>query len=71
MKISGFSPFPVPAQGGRSDFFVPKGGLVDKTTFEPIKKVGTPGQQSEIDEMRISPYTKCVVAIFGRNFLST
>ena len=71
MKISGFLPFPVSAQGGRSDFFAQKGGLSDETTFEQIKKVRRPEEHGEIDEIKISPYTKCMVAIFGRKILSS
>ena len=33
-------------------------------------KVGKPGEKCEIDEITISPYTKCVVAVFDRKFLS-
>ena len=71
VKISGFSPFPVFAQPPPNDFFASKESFFDKTTFEEIKKVGTPGQECEIDEMRISPYTKCMGANFDRKILST
>ena len=70
-KISGFSPFPVSAQACPSDFFASNESLFDKTTFERIKKVGRPGEHDEIDEMRISPCTKCMVAIFDRKILSS
>ena len=70
VKISGFSPFPVFAQPPPNNFFASKESFFDKTTFEEIKKVGTPGQECEIDEMRISPYTKCMGAIFDRKIFT-
>ena len=70
VKISGFSSFPVFAQPPPNDFYLSKESFFDKSTFEEIKKVGTPGQQCEIDEIRISPYTKCMGANFDRKFLS-
>ena len=69
MKISGFSPFPVSAQGGRSDFFASKESSIDKTTSEQIKNCRRPEENVEIDEIMISPYTKCMVAIFDQKFL--
>ena len=70
MKISGFSSFPVFAQPPPNDFYLSKESFFDKSTFEEIKKVGTPGQQCEIDEIRISPYTKCMGANFDPKILS-
>ena len=65
MKISGFSPFPVPASTCLSDLFAPKERQFDKTTFEAKTKVRKPEEKDEIDEIRISPFTKCMVADFG------
>ena len=71
VKISGFSSFPVFAQPPPNDFFASKESFFDDTTFEETKKVSTPEQQCEIDEMRISPYTKCMGTNFDRKILST
>ena len=70
-KISGFLPFPVSPHLHRRDFFGLKASLSKDTIFEQIKKVRTRAQHDEIDEIKISPYTKCMVAIFGRKILST
>ena len=40
-------------------------------TFKAKTKVGKPGEKCEIDEITISPYTKCVVAVFDRKFFVT
>ena len=71
VKISGFWSFPVSAHSSPSVFIRSKRSLFKKTTIEIIKKVGTPGQHSEIDEIVILPYTKCMGAIFRRKFLSS
>ena len=71
LKISGFWPFPVSAQGIPHNFFASKESLFDKTTFEQIKKVRRPAEHDEIDEMKISPYTKCIGAFFDQKILST
>ena len=70
-KISGFSPFPVSAHSIPSDFICSKETLFNKTTFKKIKKVRRPEENSEIDEIVISPYTKCMGAFFRQKFLSS
>ena len=70
-KISGFSAISGLVPRGTNDFFVSKQSLWDMSTFENNKKVCKPVQPGEIDEMAISPYTKCMGPIFGRKFLST
>ena len=69
-KISGFSAISGLVPRGTNDFFVLKQSLFDKSTIKRVKKVCKSVQLGEIDEIRISPYTKCMVAIFDRKFLS-
>ena len=70
-EISGFLPFPVLASTRLNICFAWKVSLSDKTTFKQKRKVCTPVQLDEIDEIQILPYTTCMVAIFDKKFLST
>ena len=71
IKISGFSAFPVSSQVIAIVIYCSKESLSNKTTFKTRKNLRRPEENSEIDEMTIWPYTKCMGPIFGRKFLST
>ena len=70
-EISGFSAISGLVPRGTNDFFASKQSLLNESTFQHKIKVCKPVQRGEIDEMTILPYTECMVAIFGRKFLSS
>ena len=71
VKISGFLSFPVSPHPTPSNFFLLKWSLLDNETIKQIKKWRNLAQPSEIDEILISPYTKCMGVIFHWKFLSS